>query len=189
VTIRYVEKQVVMDRRAIDRALRRIADEIAERNGGLEGVCLVGIRTRGVDVARRIRKMLEESEKHEVPMGELDITLYRDDALGSLRMPEVRPTKMPFDVEGKVIVLVDDVLYTGRTVRAAIDAIMDFGRPRKIQLAVLVDRGHRELPIRADFAGRSVETTHGQSVRLHLDERDGDERVILREPEGGGDGG
>jgi len=178
-----------MDRRAIDRALRRIAGEIAERNGGLDDVCLVGIRTRGVDIAGRLRKLLAETEGGDVPLGELDITLYRDDALTGLNLPEVRPTKMPFDVDGKIIVLVDDVLYTGRTVRAAIDAIMDFGRPRSIQLAVVVDRGHRELPIGADYFGRAVETTRGQSVRVLLEERDGAERVVLREPEGGRDGG
>ncbi|MDI7268880.1 MAG: bifunctional pyr operon transcriptional regulator/uracil phosphoribosyltransferase PyrR [Myxococcota bacterium] len=186
---RFVEKQVLMDRQAIDRALRRIAHEIAERNGGLEGVRLVGIRTRGVDIARRLQRLLTGTEGTEPPLGELDIALYRDDALSGLRLPEVRPTRMPFDVEGTTIVLVDDVLYTGRTVRAAIDAIMDFGRPRSIQLAVLVDRGHRELPIRADYVGRTVETRRDQSVLVRLDERDGVEKVALREPTEGRDGG
>jgi len=170
-----------MDRRAIGRAIRRIAQEITERNGGLEQVCLVGIRTRGVDLARRLRDVLAKDEGIAPPLGELDITLYRDDAPGR-RMPEVRPTTMPFDVEGKVIVLVDDVLYTGRTVRAAIDALMDFGRPTSIQLAVLIDRGHRELPIAADYVGRKVETRADETVRVRLEGRDGEERVVLRGP-------
>jgi len=170
-----------MDRRAIGRAIRRIAQEITERNGGLERVCLVGIRTRGVDLARRLREVLARDEGTAPPLGELDITLYRDDAPGRW-MPEVRPTTMPFDVEDKVIVLVDDVLYTGRTVRAAIDALMDFGRPTAIQLAVLVDRGHRELPIAADYVGRRVETRVDETVRVRLEERDGEERVVLRGP-------
>jgi pyrimidine operon attenuation protein/uracil phosphoribosyltransferase len=181
VTTTYVDKQVLMDKRAIQRVLRRIAHEITERNAGLDGVCLVGIRSRGVDIARRLREMLAQDEGVEPPLGELDITLYRDDAT-SRPMPEVRPTKMPFDVEGKVIVLVDDVLYTGRTVRAAIDALMDFGRPKAIQLAVLLDRGHRELPIAADYVGRLVQTRPEESVRVRVDARDGEERVVLRAP-------
>jgi pyrimidine operon attenuation protein/uracil phosphoribosyltransferase len=179
--ITWVEKQTIMDRRAIDRALRRIVQEIAEHNGGQDGVCLVGIRTRGVDLARRLVGLLRECEGTEPPLGELDITLYRDDAPGRV-MPEVRPTRMPFDVEGKTIVLVDDVLYTGRTVRAAIDALLDFGRPKGIQLAVLVDRGHRELPIAADYVGRVVQTQAEESVRVRLQERDGQDRVVLRVP-------
>ena len=170
-----------MDRRAITRALRRIAREIEERNGELEGVCLVGIRTRGVDLARRLAEVLEKDEGVSLPLGELDIALYRDDTQ-SRPLPEVRPTKMPFDVEGKVIVLVDDVLYTGRTVRAAIDALMDFGRPKAIQLAVLVDRGRRELPIAADYVGRAVETRAEENVRVRFEERDGEDRVVLRGP-------
>jgi pyrimidine operon attenuation protein / uracil phosphoribosyltransferase len=181
VTTKYVDKQVVLDKRAILRALRRIAQEITERNGGLDGVALVGIRTRGVDLAKRLCEMLEKDEGQTPPMGELDITLYRDDA-PSRGMPEVRPTKMPFDVEGKLIVLVDDVLYTGRTVRAAIDALMDFGRPKAIQLAVLVDRGHRELPIAADYVGRVVQTRADESVRVRSEARDGEDRVVLRVP-------
>ena len=177
----YVDKQVVMDRRAIVRALRRIAQEVIERNSGLEGVALVGIRTRGVNIAKRLRDILEKDEGTAPPLGELDITLYRDDA-PSRGLPEVRPTTMPFDVEGRAIVLVDDVLYTGRTVRAAIDALMDFGRPRSIQLAVLVDRGHRELPIAADYVGRVVQTRADESVRVRIDARDGEERVVLRAP-------
>jgi pyrimidine operon attenuation protein/uracil phosphoribosyltransferase len=181
VTTTYVDNQVLMDRRAILRALRRIAQEITERNAGLEHVALVGIRTRGVDLARRLREILEKDEGVAPPLGELDITLYRDDA-PSRGMPEVRPTKMPFDVEDRIIVLVDDVLYTGRTVRAAIDALMDFGRPRAIQLAVLVDRGHRELPVAADYVGRVVQTKADENVRVRTEARDGEDRVVMRVP-------
>lgn len=185
----YIDRKTVMDARAIDRAIRRIGDQILERNEGLEQVCVVGIRTHGVDLARRLCATLAAVEGGEPPpLGELDITLYRDDAL-SRPAPEVRPTRMPFDVEGKVIVLVDDVLFTGRTVRAAIDALMDFGRPRKIQLAVLVDRGHRELPIQADYVGKIVETRREESLRLRLREREGKDVVVLRAPAEEGDGG
>ena len=179
-TTTYIDKQVVMDKRAILRALRRIAQEITERNGGLDGVALVGIRTRGVDLSRRLCEILEKDEGQAPPLGELDITLYRDDA-PSRGMPEVRPTKMPFDVEGKVIVLVDDVLYTGRTTRAALDALIDFGRPKSIQLVVLVDRGHRELPIKADYVGKNLPTSSAQSVRVRLTETDGCDEVDVEE--------
>jgi pyrimidine operon attenuation protein/uracil phosphoribosyltransferase len=175
-------KKSLMDRKAIARALRRLADEIVERNGGLDGLCLVGVYTRGVHLARRLQGLLEKDEGVEVPVGTIDIALYRDDAMLGLPEPQIGPTSLPFGVTGKVVVLVDDVLFTGRTTRAALDALMDFGRPRGVQLLVLVDRGHRELPIQADFVGRRYETRKEQSVKLYLDETDGEEKVVLLEP-------
>ncbi len=178
------EKAQVLDETGIDRALTRIAHEILERAGGTEGLALVGIRTRGVTLARRIAQRLSAIESVKVPVGALDITLYRDDLGLKAEAPILRGTDIPFPVGGKTVVLVDDVLYTGRTIRAALDAIMDLGRPRMIQLAVLIDRGHRELPIRPDYVGKNLPTSRREIVRVELREHDGQDRVIIQEPEG-----
>jgi pyrimidine operon attenuation protein/uracil phosphoribosyltransferase len=163
------------------RAIRRIAHEVVEQAGGTGGLALVGVRTRGVPLARRLAAVIAEAEGVHVPVGELDITLYRDDVFDGMAAPEVRPTHLPFEVEGRTVVLVDDVLFTGRTVRAALDALMDWGRPKRICLAVLVDRGHRELPIHADFVGATVETTRDESIAVRLSETDDDaDAVVLR---------
>jgi pyrimidine operon attenuation protein/uracil phosphoribosyltransferase len=167
----------------VAKSLTRIAHEIVEHHSaGIEGVCLVGIRTRGVPIARRVAAELKGITGVEVPTGALDITLYRDDLMGSAagQHPVVRSTDIPFNLEGKHVLLVDDVLYTGRTIRAALDALIDFGRPRTIQLVVLVDRGHRELPIRADYVGRNVPTSQKESVQVHLAEIDGRDEVEVR---------
>ncbi len=172
----------ILDRTGIDRALTRIVHEIVEQNKGGEGLALVGVLRGGAHLAARLQGKLREIEGAEVALGRIDITLYRDDLAGRLDQPQVRRTEVPFAVDGKRIVLVDDVLYTGRTVRAALDALMDLGRPSRIQLAVLIDRGHRELPIRADFVGRNVPTSRKEQVEVRLAE-DGyeDEAVILEE--------
>lgn len=176
------EKRVVMDSVAIQRALTRIAHEILEKNCGTESLALVGIRTRGVHLSQRLAAKIEGVEGVEVPRGVIDITLYRDDLGRSRSHPEVKGTTLPFPVEDQRIVLVDDVLYTGRTVRAAIDALIDFGRPRNVQLAVLVDRGHRELPIRPDYVGKNLPTAHKEEVVVHLVECDGVDEVIIEGP-------
>jgi len=166
------------------RALTRIAHEILERNLGTENLVLVGIRTRGVPLAQRIQKEIQKIEGREVPLGLLDITLYRDD-LGEIGpLPRVGETKLPFDPTGKIIVLTDDVLYTGRTIRAALDAMIDFGRPKAIQLAVLIDRGHRELPIKADYVGKNIPTSKKEQVMVHLIESDAADEVIVRDRSG-----
>ncbi|PYM54668.1 MAG: bifunctional pyr operon transcriptional regulator/uracil phosphoribosyltransferase PyrR [Candidatus Rokuibacteriota bacterium] len=178
------EKAQVLDEPGIERALTRIAHEIIERAGGTKDLALVGLRTRGVALAQRIAARLQAIEGVQVPVGTLDITLYRDD-LGLLgEAPVLRGTDIPFDVTGKIVVLVDDVLYTGRTIRAALDAIIDLGRPRLVQLAVLVDRGHRELPIRADYVGKNLPTARREAVQVLLREHDGQDRVVIQEPEG-----
>jgi len=178
------EKAQVLDEQGIDRALRRIAHEILERAGGTDGLALVGIRTRGVSLARRIAERLQAIEGVAVPVGALDITLYRDDLNLKTEAPVLRGTEIPFAVSGGTIVLVDDVLYTGRTIRAALDAIIDLGRPRMIQLAVLIDRGHRELPIRPDYVGKNLPTARREIVQVLLREHDGQDRVVIQEPEG-----
>jgi pyrimidine operon attenuation protein / uracil phosphoribosyltransferase len=162
----------------VNRALRRMAHEVLERNKGAADLVLLGIRTRGIPLAERLAANIAEFEGRKVPVGELDVTLYRDDYARTGPLP-LGQTRFPDEIDGKVVVLVDDVLYTGRTVRAAMDAVMDYGRPRKIQLAVLVDRGHRELPIRADFVGKNVPTNEGEVVKVHLHERDGRDEVVL----------
>jgi pyrimidine operon attenuation protein / uracil phosphoribosyltransferase len=177
------EKAQVLDETGIDRALARIAHEIVERAGGTDGLALVGLRTRGVSLARRIAARLHAIGGHPVPVGTLDITLYRDDLALKGEAPVLRGTDIPFPVSDKTIVLVDDVLYTGRTIRAALDALIDLGRPRLIQLAVLVDRGHRELPIRADYVGKNLPTARRESVQVLLREHDGQDRVVIREPD------
>jgi pyrimidine operon attenuation protein / uracil phosphoribosyltransferase len=163
------------------RALTRMSHEILERNRGLDEIALVGIRTRGVPLARRISRSLHEINGDEVPTGALDITLYRDDLMRHPVGPQplVRRTEIPFSIDDRKILLVDDVLYTGRTIRAALDALIDFGRPRAIQLVVLVDRGHRELPIKADYVGKNLPTSSKQSVQVRLQEIDGRDEVLI----------
>jgi pyrimidine operon attenuation protein / uracil phosphoribosyltransferase len=169
----------VMSPEDIRRALTRIAHEVIERDKGASDVVLVGIADRGDDLARRLASEIARIEGTEVPVGVLDITFYRDDIGLRAEAPEVHETAISFDVSGKVVVLVDDVLYTGRTIRAAMDALMDLGRPRKIQLAALVDRGHRELPIRADFVGKNVPTGRADQVRVQIAELDGTDAVTV----------
>ncbi|MEW6724858.1 MAG: bifunctional pyr operon transcriptional regulator/uracil phosphoribosyltransferase PyrR [Bacillota bacterium] len=175
------EKAQIMDEDQIRRAVVRIAHEIVERNKGTDDLVIVGIRRRGVPLAQRLGAAIRDSEGKEVPTGVLDITLYRDDLTTRSEQPVVHRTEIPVSVHGKTVVLVDDVLYTGRTVRAALDAIMDMGRPAQIQLAVLIDRGHRELPIRADYVGKNVPTSNREVIHVHLSEIDGDERVVIEE--------
>jgi pyrimidine operon attenuation protein / uracil phosphoribosyltransferase len=174
---------VVMDADRIGRALVRIAHEILERNRGVDELALVGIRTRGVPIAKRVAKAILEINRADVPTGTLDITLYRDDLMRHAVGPQplVRRTEIPFSIDDKRILLVDDVLYTGRTIRAALDALIDFGRPRAIQLVVLVDRGHRELPIKADYVGKNLPTSLSQSVQVRLMEIDGRDEVEVQE--------
>jgi pyrimidine operon attenuation protein/uracil phosphoribosyltransferase len=169
----------ILDQEAMRRALTRIAHEILERNGGSEGLILLGVHTRGLPIAQRIAALINRFEGSEVPVYELDVTPYRDDRNREpTRTPDPR-SPIPMNVVGKRIILVDDVFYTGRTVRAAIDAIMDMGRPANIQFAVLIDRGHRELPIRADYVGKNVPTSSSERVHVHLAETDGLDEVIL----------
>jgi pyrimidine operon attenuation protein / uracil phosphoribosyltransferase len=174
-------RRELLDEAGIARTLRRIAHEIAERHPRGEDLALVGIRTGGLVLAERLVRLLQSVEDVLVPLGAIDITLYRDDVFDGLPRPEVGPTELPFVLPGKTIVLVDDVLYTGRTIRAALDALVDYGRPRAVELAVLVDRGHRELPIQADYVGLKVETTRRESVRVSLSELGEQDRVIVRE--------
>lgn len=176
-----VDKTVLMDGDAIRRALTRISHEIVERNKGTESIVLVGIRSRGIPLAERIAAAIEKIEGVKPAIGILDITLYRDDLSMLSYQPIVRETEIPVDITDKTIVLIDDVLYTGRTIRAALDAVIDLGRPKSIQLAVLIDRGHRELPIRADFVGKNVPTSSKEEIRVMLKEYDADERVVLAE--------
>jgi pyrimidine operon attenuation protein/uracil phosphoribosyltransferase len=177
------EKAQIIREREMARMVSRIAHEIVERNNGTDGIALVGIRRRGVPLAERIHRQIASFENVEVPIGVLDITFYRDDLEKIAHQPVVGTTDMMFDIENLAIVLVDDVLYTGRTVRAAMDAIMDYGRPRVIQLAVLVDRGHRELPIRPDFVGKNVPTSQREVISVKLNEIDGEDAVYIREME------
>ena len=179
----FVKKNVIMDTDAMRRAIVRIAHEIIERNKGVENVVLVGIRTRGVPIAERLAAAIREIEKVELPVGMLDITLYRDDLSTLAYNPVCHGTEIDFDVDGKTVILVDDVLYTGRTIRCALDAIIDMGRPKAIQLAVLIDRGHRELPIRADFAGKNVPTSHKEAIEVYLAEQDGVDEVAIGDVE------
>jgi len=176
------ERAMVMDEADVGRALTRIAHEVVERNKGTRGLVVVGIHTRGVPLARRLAAKLGKIEGARVPTGALDVTMYRDDI--GLRPPAAtRDTDLPFDLGGTVVVLVDDVLYTGRTIRAALDALTDFGRPRAIQLAVLVDRGHRELPLRADYVGKNLPTAPDGVVKVLLSETDGRDGVLVTEGE------
>lgn len=175
-----------MDATAVDRALSRVAHQILEKNSCLDNLGIVGMQTRGVYLARRITIKINEMEHTALGTGVLDVTLYRDDYRLALKQPKVQITEIPFDINGKDVVLVDDVLYTGRTVRAALDALIDFGRPKTIQLAVLIDRGHRELPIRADYAGMKITTKTDQEVALSVGEIDGEDSLWLMQIEGGG---
>ena len=177
----FTDKTILMDEDGIRRALTRIAHEIVEKNKGMEDLVLVGIRTRGVPLAERIAGEIERIEGVRPPVGTLDITLYRDDLSLLSYQPVVRATQIPVDIQGKTIVLTDDVLFTGRTIRAALDALIDMGRPYIIQLAVLVDRGHRELPIRADYVGQNGPTSARESVSVNLCELDAVDQVMLRE--------
>ena len=179
----FVKKNVIMDTDAMRRAIVRIAHEIIERNKGVDNVVLVGIRTRGVPIAERLAAAIKEIENVELPVGMLDITLYRDDLSTLAYNPVCHGTEIEFDVDGKTVILVDDVLYTGRTIRCALDAIIDMGRPKAIQLAVLIDRGHRELPIRADFAGKNVPTSHKEAINVYLAEQDGADEVVIGDVE------
>ena len=177
---------VVMDADRMGRTLTRIAHEIVERNRGVESLALVGVRTRGVPIAARLAARLREISGQDVPVGALDITLYRDDLMLNAVGPQplVRSTDIPFSIDDRIIVLVDDVLYTGRTVRAALDELIDFGRPRAIQLVVIVDRGHRELPIKADYVGKNLPTSLSESVSVRLLETDGCDEVIIEKIDG-----
>ena len=178
---------VLMDRERMSRTLTRIAHEIVERNRGVDDIALIGVRTRGVPIAKRLAAILHEITGHEVATGALDITLYRDDLMKTAVGPQpiVRRTEIPFSIDGRHLVLVDDVLYTGRTIRAALDALIDFGRPSTIQLVVLVDRGHRELPIKADYVGKNVPTSRRETVQVRLAEIDGVDEVLLEQMDGG----
>jgi pyrimidine operon attenuation protein/uracil phosphoribosyltransferase len=175
------EKAQIMSASEIERTIVRLAHEVVEKNNGAANLGLVGIERRGVPLAQRLAKILGRIEKAEVPVGTLDITLYRDDLSTVGHRPEVRPREMEFDIQDKNIILVDDVLYTGRTTRAALDALFDHGRPRRIQLLVLIDRGHRELPVEAAFVGRKVETADNEMIEVKFKEIDSAEKVLLME--------
>lgn len=174
-------KATLMEKDQIRRAVKRIAHEIVERHNGVENVIVVGIRRRGVPLAQRIADYIQQIEGTTVPVGALDITLYRDDFQRITRHPHVGKTEINADVTDKIIILVDDVLNTGRTIRAALDELIDYGRPRKIQLAVLIDRGHREFPIKADYVGKNVPTSENEQVEVHLAELDEEDEVLLAE--------
>jgi len=173
------EKAKILDREAIERTIMRIAHEILEKNKGTQDLCIVGIRSRGAILAQRLNQCLERIEGKNVPIGIMDITLYRDDLTLVAESPVVHETQIPFDINDKKVILVDDVLYTGRTIRAALDEIMDFGRPKTVQLVVLIDRGHREMPIRADFVGKNIPTSQNETVEVRLAEADGKEEVVI----------
>ncbi len=181
--------RILLDAEAMQRTLSRIAHEIIERNDDLGALALVGIHTRGVPLAQRLRRLAAERAYDEVPLGQLDITFHRDDvhvrgSRSPRHAPVVRDTSLPFDLDGRTVILVDDVLYTGRTIRAAIDALFEFGRPARVQLAVLADRGHRELPIRPDYVGKNLPTSRGDRIQVRLVELDEiDQVVLLNEPE------
>ena len=178
-------ERMVLDAQGVERALARITHEILERNKGTDGLVFIGVRSRGVDIAERLAAKVAAIEGVQVPRGIIDITLYRDDLTRAAQQPEVKGTDIRFPLDERRLVLVDDVLYTGRTVRAALDALMDFGRPRSVQLAVLIDRGHRELPIRADYVGKNLPTAISESVQVRLKERDGRDEVVLVSAEEG----
>jgi pyrimidine operon attenuation protein / uracil phosphoribosyltransferase len=180
---RYRERLVLMEADRLHRTLQRMAHEIVERHPEAGGLVLVGVRTRGVPLARRLAAAIREAVGAEPPVGALDITLYRDDLTTIAPHPVIQGTDIPVSIDGRTVVLVDDVLFTGRTVRAALDELVDFGRPARIELAVLVDRGHRELPIRADYVGKALGTARPEIVQVKLRETDGEDRVVLLEPE------
>lgn len=174
-------KKRLLDGPRMNRAIRRMAIEILEKNRGTQDLIIVGIRSRGVPIAERMAKEIEEMEGHPVSSGILDITLYRDDLTTIAPQPVVKPTKLPEPIDDKIVVLVDDVLYTGRTVRSALDALIDFGRPKAVMLAVLIDRGHRELPIHADVIGKTVPTDADEVIKVKLVETDGEDEVLIME--------
>lgn len=174
-------KAQLLDEKGINRSIIRIAHEIIEKNKGVENIAIVGIKTRGVPIAKRIASYIEEFEEVKIPVGDLDITLYRDDLSEIYEQPNLNRSNINFEVRNKIIILVDDVIYTGRTVRSAMDGIIHIGRPKSIQLAVLVDRGHRELPIRPDYVGKNVPTAHNEIVYVKLSETDGEDRVLIAE--------
>jgi pyrimidine operon attenuation protein/uracil phosphoribosyltransferase len=176
-------KAVIIDDAGMERTITRLAHEILERNKGAGNIVIVGIRTRGEFIARRIAARIEKVEGVTLNIGTLDITLYRDDLLGKLEQPQLKGTDILFDLNGKDVILIDDVLFTGRTIRAALDELIDLGRPQTIQLAVLVDRGHRQLPIRADYVGKNVPTMATESIRVHVKEIDQEDSVLLMHPE------
>lgn len=179
-----MQAKEVVDQVTLKRALTRITYEIIERNQTIQDVVLIGIKTRGIYIASRVADRLKQLEGIEVPVGELDITLYRDDKKETPAEAELHSSDIPVSLEGKEVILIDDVLYTGRTIRAAMDAVMDYGRPRKISLAVLVDRGHRELPIRADYVGKNIPTAKTEEILVEMQELDGKDRImILKEEE------
>lgn len=169
----------IIDATGLRRTINRLAYEIVERNRGVDDIALLGIRTRGVPIAERLNKKVADIEGKLLPQGVLDVTMYRDDVYKTIKQPQVQTTDIKFDIDGKVVVIVDDVLYTGRTVRAALDAIIDFGRPRAIQLAVLVDRGHRELPIRADYVGNVIQTAPEEEIQVKIKEVDKQDGIFL----------
>lgn len=175
------EKSQILDKEGIKRALVRIAHEIVEKNKTTQDLVIIGIRNRGAHLAKRIADYIKEIEGADIPVGTLDITLYRDDLTQIATQPVVRETEVNFDIEAKVIILVDDVLFTGRTIRCALDELIDFGRPKNIQLAVLIDRGHRELPIRSDYTGKNVPTSVKEVVEVFLEESDKREEVVICE--------
>ncbi len=174
-------KEKIMDENDIERTLNRLAHEIIERNKGTKNIAIVGIRTRGEFLAKRLAEKISKIEKTQIPVGVLDITFYRDDVRLKLRQPEVKTTEINFTIDDKDIILVDDVLFTGRTVRAALDELIDFGRPKTVQLAVLIDRGNRELPIQPDFVGRKIKTNLNAEIKVNLREVDGEDSVLLIE--------
>lgn len=177
----FVLKAALVDSEGFARTINRLAHEIVERNRGVANLGIIGIRTRGAFIAQRIREAIGQNEGVEVPLGILDVTLYRDDFRRKIKQPEVNITDIPFEIDDMNLILVDDVLFTGRTVRASLDALMDFGRPARIQLAIFVDRGHRELPIAPDFVGKHIPTSVGEEVRVRMKEVDGQDEVLLVE--------
>ena len=179
--MKFKEKSKILDKEALDRALERIAHEIVEKIKSVDDVAVIGIKNRGDLLGRRLAAKLGAIAGRQIPVGSLDITLYRDDLTQVAEQPVVHATEIDFDIDGKKIILVDDVLFTGRTIRCALDALVDFGRPAVIQLAVLVDRGHRELPIRADYVGKNVPTSLKEAVEVRLEESDGTDEVVLGE--------
>ncbi len=176
-------KARIIEEEGFERTLTRLAHEIMEKNRGAGNIVIVGIKTRGEFIARRIAAKIEEVEKVKLNIGSLDITLYRDDLIGKLEQPQLKGTDIVFDLNGRDVILIDDVLYTGRTIRAALDELIDLGRPKTIQLAVLVDRGHRQLPIKAEYVGKNVPTSADESVRVHVKEVDGEDTILLMHPE------
>lgn len=175
------QEKTILTASEIEKALKRLSHQINEKNSGFNNLALVGIQTRGVILAKRLKGLLKNISRVEAPLGILDITLYRDDLTAIGPNPEVKKTEINFDVNQKTIILIDDVLHTGRTIRAALDQIVDFGRPEKIQLLVLIDRGHRELPLKPDFVGKNLPTARSQSVEVRLKEIDSEDKVVLQE--------